>query len=88
MNAKMIVILMMAVLATLFIWSKFYRKKEQVISKLEVESFEAIQIWLKNKTEQTKKDAIEKTVALSLAQGLTPEKAMTMAENQISSLSV
>lgn len=88
MNAKMIVILMMVVLAGLFIWSKFYRKKEVSMMKLEIESFEATKRWLANKTPEAKNEAIEKNIALSIAQGASPDQAKLKAEKQLTALSV
>lgn len=86
MNAKMIVILMMLVLLALFIWSKFFRKKELIVSKLEAESFEAIKLWQKSQTAELKQDALEKVTALYLARGLSKEKAELQAQKQFTSL--
>jgi len=86
MNAKMIVILMMLVLLALFIWSKYFRKNEMIVSKLEAESFEAIMRWQQNQTDELKKDAFNKMIALCLAKGLSQEKAELHAEKQFKTL--
>lgn len=88
MNAKMIVILMMLVLLALFIWSKYFRKNEMIVTKLEVESFEAMKRWQETQTEELKKDAFNKMIALSLAKGLSQEKAEHHAEKQFKTLTV
>lgn len=88
MNAKMIVILMMLVLLALFIWSKYFRKNEVIVMKLEVESFEAMKRWQQNQTEQLKKDAFEKTLALCIAKGLSQDQAELHTEQQFKTLAV
>tara|TARA_R110000868_G_scaffold164359_15_gene396923 strand:- start:566 stop:826 length:261 start_codon:yes stop_codon:yes gene_type:complete len=86
MNAKMIVILMMAVLVALFVWSRWFRKKEQCLNKLEIDSFESLQKWLLDKSDENKNKAIQASAALSMAHGMSPEKANEQALKQIESL--
>tara|TARA_R110000868_G_scaffold20678_5_gene87155 strand:+ start:22280 stop:22540 length:261 start_codon:yes stop_codon:yes gene_type:complete len=85
-NAKMIVILMMAVLVALFAWSRRFRKKEQATNQLEIKSFETMQLWMSNKTTENKDKAIQASAALSIAHGMNEEQAKELATKQIESL--
>lgn len=87
MNAKMIVILMMVVLVCLFIWSRKYRRKEESINGLEIASFEALNNFANNKTEENKAKAIEASKALAMAHGMNEQSAQEKAAQEIQKFS-
>lgn len=87
MNAKMIVILMMLVLICLFLWSRRFRRKEQSINGLEIASFEALNLFASNKTEENKTKAIEATKALAMAHGMSEQNAHEKAIQEIQKFS-
>lgn len=87
MNAKMIVILMMLVLICLFAWSRRYRRKEQNINGLEIASFEALNLFTNNKTEENKAKAIEAAKALAMAHGMNEQHAHEKALQEIQKFS-
>jgi len=84
MNAKMIVILMMVVLVVLFIWSRFYRRKEVTNNKLEIASFEALKKYAANKNDDNKNAAINAIAAVSMATGMNEDQAREKALLEIS----
>lgn len=87
MNAKMIVILMMAVLAALFLWSRRFRRKEKALTVLEVASFEAMNAWAKTKDDSLKQKALAANVALLMAHGMSEQQANEKANLEFSKLS-
>ena len=83
MNAKMIVILMMVVLVCLFIWSRFFRRKEVANNKLEIASFEAIKKFQLHKNDENKTNALNALVAVSLAHGFNEDQARQKAQSEL-----
>ena len=84
MSMKVIGISMMLVLIGLFIFTKFYRKREINITKLEADFAEALKLYKKEPNEENKKDFEDKAQSFATAVGISENKIPEFIDKTLS----